>query len=171
QIEPLDNVRSVTTKSLQNGWEAFRIGAGPSADWQASIDKRTGLVTFAEGGNVAWVPGRGNQITLKDLGGFLKARPRVDLEVLDAIARDFMPRVQSLLGIDPAQLALNRARSGQPAEHVWFVDYDVVREGMPVEGARVVFRVNNGNLIQYGTENLPVLGAPVPPTRLTARQA
>jgi fibronectin type 3 domain-containing protein len=175
QIEPLDNVRAVTDKSLQNGWEAFRIGAGSAAGWQASIDKRTGLVTFAEGGGVAWVPGHGNSLTLKDLGAYLKdslkAKPAVDLEVLDAIARDFLPRVKSLLGVDPSELVLNRARSGQPAGHVWFVDYDVVRGGLPIEGARVVFRVNNGNLIQYGTENLPVLGSKVPATKLTAKEA
>jgi hypothetical protein len=170
QVEPLGNVRSVTAKSLQDGWEAFRLGAG-AAEWNASIDKRTGLVTFAEGGGVAWIPGRGNALTIRDLGVYLKSRPQIDLEVLDAIARDFLPRVQTLLGIDPAHLVLSRARSGQPAGHVWFVDYDVVREGMAVEGARVVFRVNNGNLIQVGTENLPVPGAAVPPTRLTAEEA
>ena len=167
----LDNVRAVTSKSLQNGWEAFRIGVGPVAEWQASIDKRSGLVSFAEGGNVAWIPGHGNGMLLKDLGGYLKAKPAVDLDVMDAIARDFLPRVQSLMGVDASQLVLNRARSGQPAGYLWFVDYDVVREGMPVEGARVVFRVNNGNLIQFGSENLPAPGAKVPPTRLTARQA
>jgi hypothetical protein len=171
QIEPIQNVRSVMDKSLSNGWEAFRIGLPTNAEWNASVDKRTGLVAFAEGGNVAWVPGHGNTLTAKDLAGFLKAKPQIDLEVMDAIARDFMPRVKSLLGIDPAQLVLNRARSGQPAGHVWFVDYDVVRDGLVVEGARVVFRVNNGNLIQYGTENLPVVNAQVPATRLTARQA
>jgi hypothetical protein len=169
--EPLDDLRAVTDKSVQNGWEAFRIGVGPAAEWNATIDKRTGLVGFAEGGNVAWIPGHGNRMTSQDLAGFLKAKPRVDLEVMDAIARDFMPRVKSLLGIDPAELVLNHGRSGQPAGHLWFVDYDVVREGLPVEGARVVFRVNNGNLIQLGTENLPVPGAKVPPTRLSRQQA
>ncbi|HEY3568118.1 MAG TPA: hypothetical protein VGP73_09320 [Thermoanaerobaculia bacterium] len=170
-IEPIGNVRAITDKALQNGWEAYKIGVGPNAEWNASIDKRTGLVTFAEGGNVAWIPGHGNHLTTKDLGLFLKAKPQIDLEVMDAIARDYMPRVKSFVGFDPSQLALNRARSGQPAGHVWFVDYDVVREGMPIEGARVVFRVNNGNLIQYGSENLPVPGATVPPTRLTKKQA
>jgi hypothetical protein len=34
-VELLDNVRAVTDKSLQNGWEAFRIGVGPAAEWQA----------------------------------------------------------------------------------------------------------------------------------------
>ncbi len=171
QIEPIGNVRSVMDKSLSNGWEAFRIGLPTNAEWNASVDKRTGLVTFAEGGNLAWVPGRGNRLTHQDLAGFLKAKPAIDLDVMDAIARDFLPRVKSLLGVDPAQLVLNRARSGQPAGHVWFVDYDVVRDGLVVEGARVVFRVNNGNLIQYGSENLPVVSAKVPATRLTAKQA
>src|SRR5581483_4968148 len=59
--EPLDNLRAVTDKSLQNGWEAFRLGVGPTAEWSATIDKRTGLVGFAEGGNVAWIPGHGNK--------------------------------------------------------------------------------------------------------------
>jgi hypothetical protein len=110
-------------------------------------------------------------MSAKDLAGLLKGKPAIDLEVMNGIARAYLPRVQGLLGIDPAQLVLNRARSGQPAGHLWFVDYDVVREGLPVEGARVIFRVNNGNLIQYGSENLPVPGAKVPPTRLTKKQA
>ena len=181
QIEPLGDVRAVTAKSLQDGWEAFRLGAGSgsgpdAAEWQASIDKRTGLVAFAEGGGLAWVPGHGNSLTVKDLGGTLKDKPRadperLDLEILDAVARGFLPRVQTLLGVDPAELVLARGRSGQPAAHVWFVDYDVVREGMPIEGARVVFRVNNGNLIQYGTENLPAPSARVPATKVTREQA
>jgi hypothetical protein len=171
EAEPLDNVRALADKSLQNGWEAFRIGVGPAADWSAQIDKRTGMVGFAEGGNLAWVPGHGNQMTTQDIAGFMKSKPSIDLEVMDSIARDFMPRVKSMMGFDPAQLNLNRGRSGQPASHIWFVDYDVVREGMPIEGARVVFRVNNGNLIQYGTENLPAPGAVVPPTKLTKKQA
>src|SRR5947199_10208840 len=170
-IEPIGDVRALADKSLQNGWEAYKIGVGPNAEWSATIDKRTGLVTFAEGGNVAWIPGHGNHLTTKDLGGLLKAKPQIDLEVMDAIARDYMPRVKSFIGFDPSQLVLNRARSGQPAGPVWLVDYDVVREGMPIEGARVVFRVNNGNLIQYGTENMPAPGATVPPTRLTKKQA
>ena len=171
QTDLLDNNRAFADKSLQNGWEAYKIGLNTNANWQASIDRRTGLVTFAEGGNVAWVPGHGNKMTMADLSGFMKSKQQLDLDVLDGIARGFMPRVKSFLGIDPSELVLNRGRSGQPSGHVWFVDYDVVRDGLKIEGARVVFRVNNGNLIQYGTENLPVLGAKVPATKLTQKQA
>src|SRR5262249_13778944 len=110
-------------------------------------------------------------LTTKDLGGFLKSKPQIDLEVMDAIARDYMPRVKSFIGFDAIQLTLNRGRSGQPAGHVWFVDYDVVRERVPIEGARVVLVGNNGKLSQHGSEFLPAPGAAVPPTRLTRGQA
>jgi trimeric autotransporter adhesin len=170
ESEPLDNARAVVDRTLQNSWDAFRIGVGPAAEWNATIDERTGLVTFAEGGNVAWIPGRGNLMTLQDLVGILKGKP-LNLGAMDTIARNYMPRVQPFLGIDPSNLVLNQGRSGQPAGHLWFVDYDVVQEGMPIEGARVVFRVNNGNLIQVGTENLPAPGTKVPATRLTSDQA
>jgi hypothetical protein len=170
ESDSLDNLRAVVNPTLQNNWDAFRIGVGPTATWTASIDKRTGLVTFAEGGNVAWIPGRGNQLTAQDLAGVFKGKP-LTVSGMDAIARAYMPRIQSLLGIDPATLVLNQGRSGQPAGHLWFVDYDVVQEGMPIEGARVVFRVNNGNLIQYGSEYLPSPGSKVPPTKLTSADA
>jgi len=170
ESEPLDNARAVVDRALQNSWDAFRIGVGPNADWNATIDKRTGLVTFAEGGNVAWIPGRGNHMSTQSPGNVLSGKT-IDLAALDTIARSYMPRVQPFFGIDPKSLVLNQGRSGQPASHLWFVDYDVVLEGMPIEEARVVFRVNNGNLIQIGSENLPVPGSKVPPTQLTSAQA
>ncbi|HSS76830.1 MAG TPA: hypothetical protein VLV54_08790, partial [Thermoanaerobaculia bacterium] len=171
ESEPLDNARAVVDRNLQNSWDAFRIGVGSAAEWSATIDKRTGQVTFAEGGNVAWIPGRGNQMTLQDLASVLKGKQQIDLGTMDLIARKFLPSVQPFLGVDPGALVLNQGRSGQPTGHLWFVDYDVVLEGLPIEGARVVFRVNNGNLIQYGSEYLPSPGTQVPPTRFSSDQA
>ena len=170
-VEPLDNARAFVSPALQSNWEAYKIGLSTTTRWDATIDRRNGLVSLAEGGNVAWVPGRGNKLTTKDLGGFLKAGSRVDMTAMEAIARDYLPRVQAFLGVNPKELVLNRGRSGQPADHVWFVDFDVVRDGLTVEGARVVFRVNNGNLIQYGTEGLPAPGAKVPVAKLTQKDA
>jgi hypothetical protein len=169
-VEPLDNVRGSVAAAIQNAWAGFRLTT--PVEWQASVDQRSGLIAFAEGGNVAWVPGRGNSLTQGDIAGFLKpgaAKP--DLTAMEAIARGYLPRIAGMMGVDPASLTLNPGRSGQPASHLWFVDFDIVKEGMVVEGARVVFRVNNGNLIQFGSENLPSPGAAVPPTRLTRDQA
>ncbi|HEX4962143.1 MAG TPA: fibronectin type III domain-containing protein [Thermoanaerobaculia bacterium] len=168
-FEPFDTAQSLVVPTLQNGWAAFLIGANSS--WKATVDHRSGLVAFAEGGNIAWVPGRGNNLTNANLSTVLAGRTKPDLSVLDTIARNYMKNVASMLGVDPATLVLNQGRSGQPAGHVWFVDYDVVLNGMTVEGARVVFRVNNGNLIQFGSENIPVVGTVVPDSKLSQSQA
>ncbi|HEX6898646.1 MAG TPA: fibronectin type III domain-containing protein [Thermoanaerobaculia bacterium] len=164
-LDPVDDVQSSLEPEVRDGWAAFRLGA--SDKWKAHIDRRTGRIDSAEGDGIPWVPGRGNGLDKSVLGG--KARP--DLSTLDTIARGFLPRVSRLLGVDARSLALNQGRSGQPADHVWFVDYDVTLDGLVVEGARVVFRVNNGNLIQFGSENLPHRNARVQAAKLSREAA
>jgi hypothetical protein len=156
-IAPLLDHLSESATSVQSGWETFRLGAG--TEWQASIDQRTGKIAFAEGGGVAWIPGRGNSLKAQD-------GKTVNLATLEATARGYLPKIADIMGIDPRTLVLNRGRSGQPADYMWLVDFDIVRDGMTVEGARLVFRINNGNLIQVGTENLPSPGAAVPALRI-----
>ncbi|HEY4573498.1 MAG TPA: hypothetical protein VIJ26_06040, partial [Thermoanaerobaculia bacterium] len=145
-IEPLESAQSEASAAVQNGWASFRLGT--PVEWKGSVDRRNGLIAFAEGGNVAWVPGRGNSLTGSDIAPFLPpGATKANLAALEAIARSFLPRVAGMTGVDASGLVLNQGRSGQPAGHVWFVDFDVTRDGLTVEGARVVFRVNNGNLI------------------------
>jgi trimeric autotransporter adhesin len=164
-LDPVDDVQSSLEPEVRDGWAAFRLGA--SDKWKAHVDRRTGRIENAEGDGIPWVPGRGNGLDKSVLGG--KARP--DLSTLDTIARGFLPRVSRLLGVDARSLLLNQGRSGQPADHVWFVDYDVTLDGLAVEGARVVFRVNNGNLIQFGSENLPYRNARVQAAKLSREAA
>ena len=95
----------------------------------------------------------------------------VDLPALERIARAFLPRVEPLLGVDLGSLRLSRGRSGASGGSLWLVDFDVLRDGRPIEGARVVFRVNNGNLVQLGSENLPAAGIPAPSERVTRKEA
>jgi hypothetical protein len=155
-LDTLDNVQALLPAAVSNAWAAFRVGAG--GEWNALVDKRTGRVEIAEGSGIAWIPGRGNSLTPKDLLDQL-GTTKVDLTAMDTITRGFLPRVTAALGIDPASLVLNKGRSGQQADYLWFVDYDVLAaDGTPIEGARVVFRINHGNLIQFGTENLPAGG-------------
>jgi len=169
-IEAIENVQGEVGPATQNAWTSFRLNA--PVEWKAAVDRRTGMVAAAEGGGVAWLPGRGNSLTRRDISAFLApGSTAVDLAAVERIARGYLPSVAGLMGVDAGSLALNPGRSGQPAGHVWFVDFDIVKEGMVVEGARVVFRVNNGNLIQFGSENVPVAGAAVPPARVTRDQA
>src|SRR5258708_1241737 len=169
-IAPLEDYQSAVPGAVQNGWAAFRLGS--DVEWRASIDRRTGMISFGEGGGIGWIPGRGNSLTAADIAPYTGGKAP-DLAVLEKIARAFLPRVSGLLGVDPAALVLNRARSGSPASHVWFVDFDVVVDGLPIESARVVFRVNSGNLVQFGSETLPAPGGgpAAPPAPPGPRQA
>ena len=163
----LSEAASFVTSDTDMAWQAF--AADQSAPWIAYVDKRTGKIDYAEGGNLAWIPGAGNTLTSADLG--LAAGSKITLATLETLARRQLAPVGGLLGVDPANLVLNSGRSGQPASHVWFVDFDVLASGRKVEGARVVFYVNNGNLIGFGSENLPAPGARVPAVRVSVDAA
>lgn len=156
----LSDATSFVASDTDMAWQAF--AAGQSAPWIAYVDKRTGKIDYAEGGNVAWIPGAGNT---------LAASGKVTLATLETLARRQLADVGGMLGVDPANLVLNPGRSGQPASHVWFVDFDVLAGGRKVEGARVVFYVNNGNLIGFGSENLPAPGTRTPDVRVSVDAA
>jgi hypothetical protein len=166
--ESLDDVRMIAGAGVTSTWDAFRVEHG---EWNAVIDKRTGGIEIAEGEGVPFVPGRGNQLRTADITAYLGGRRAVDLAAMESITRAFLPRVAGMLGVDPKTLELDAGRSGHPAEHLWFIDFNVKRDGMVIDGARVVFRINNGNLIQFGTENLPAQGAQAPEAKLDRKAA
>ncbi|HEY0782127.1 MAG TPA: hypothetical protein VGE98_06730, partial [Thermoanaerobaculia bacterium] len=166
---PIESAGAVAA-DVANGWASFARDA--QGTWRGSIDRRTGRLAFAEGKGIPWIPGRGNRLATADLAAYLPAgQANVDLATMEKIARAYLPKVAPLLGVDPAALVLDRGQSGQIADYLWFVTFGVVRGGLPIEGARVVFRVNNGNLIQLGSENLPPADADVPAVRSSREEA
>lgn len=54
----LSEAASFVASDTDMAWQAF--AAGQSAPWIAYVDKRTGKIDYAEGGNVAWIPGAGD---------------------------------------------------------------------------------------------------------------
>lgn len=147
---PFTEVESLLPAAVRDGWEQFRSEAG--GEWQGYADPRINRLAAAEGSGIPWIPGAGNQLTAAG----------VDLRTLESIARAFLAQTAPALGVDPASLVLSAGRSGHPDDALWLVDFDVQRAGQTIEGARVVFRVNNGNLVQFGTEGLPAAGVPTP---------
>jgi hypothetical protein len=169
--ERLEDTWSLLAPKASAGWQKFLGAAGVSGQWSAYVDRRTGYVESVEGSGIPWIPGRGNRLARADLSSRLAGRSEIDLPVLESLARDFLPEVAPAMGIEPAALVLNRGRSGRFGDALWFVDFDVYRGGLPIEGARVVFRVSHGNLVQFGTENLPSSGVAAPKTRLSRDEA
>jgi hypothetical protein len=176
RVEPLagggESSKALAPEAAR-AWDLFQLAA--TGEWQAYLNRSNGRVEMVEGAGIPWLPGTGNQLGREDLSSLwgltLPEKAEIRLATLERIARAFLPRVQTLLGVDPASLVLNLGRSGQPIEGVWFVDFDVVEAGLPIDGARVVFRVNHGNLIQFGTEGLPAAGARRPRAVLSRQQA
>src|SRR4051812_48512739 len=68
--------QSLLPAGLQNGWAAFLIGA--NSQWKAVVDRRTGQISLAEGGGIAWIPGRGNTLTNQSIAGVLAGRAKLD---------------------------------------------------------------------------------------------
>lgn len=167
-IEPLDGARAAMSANALQAWTAFR---GLHAEWQASVDQRTGLLASALGPGIPWVPGRGNSLTPAEVPAKAGGGRETDLSTLEARARAEIERLAPLLGVDNSQLRLDQGSSGHPADHLWVIDFDVVLDGLALEGAHVVFRVNNGNLIELGSEYLPTPGSAVPPTNLDREKA
>lgn len=116
---------------------AFEADAGP--DWRFHVDRRSGGMALVEGRGLAWSPSGGGTATLSDLA---------------ATARQFMQRYPNLFGVPDAQLVLDTRGSvnlGAQRQY-WSVVFRQVVGGVPVEGARVVFRVAHGKLVQFGVD-------------------
>ena len=166
-LEPVEDAESELEPGVRNGWHEFRSNRA----LKGQVDHRSGRIDFVEGEGTPWVPGRGNGLRNEDIAGHLGDKKKPDLSTLESISRSFLPRVAHLLGVDVKSLRLDPDRSGNLSDYLWYVDYNVEIGGLAVEGARVVFRVNHGNLIQFGTENLPSPNARAPRAQVTREQA
>jgi hypothetical protein len=164
---PLARAPNALPAAAAMAWAAFERASGRS--WTAFVDPGSGRLTYAEGAGLPWMPGRGNQLAG---AGLDQAPAEADiLALLERQARISLGQLAAALGVDPAALVLNRERSGRAADHLWIVDFDLVLDGIRVDGAHVVFRVNHGNLIQFGTGSLPAPGAARPRFVLTREKA
>src|SRR6476619_5892731 len=55
-VEPIEDSGSAVDQATQSAWQSFRLNA--PVEWRAAVDRRHGNVALAEGGNIAWIPGR-----------------------------------------------------------------------------------------------------------------
>ena len=172
QLVALAESGELLSPAAHDSWHTFLDQQGPRAQWTAAMDRRSGLIEIAEGSGVPWIPGRGNDLRPEDLAADLRGRDGIDLGLLEGLARDFMEPLAPLLGSEGRTLVLNRSASGPMSDYLWFLDFDVFAEdGLKIEGARIFFRLNHGNLVQFGAENLPPPHTSVPSTRLSQGQA
>ncbi len=120
--------------------------------WDVRWDTRSDRPHLVQGAGVPLLPGRGNSLTHRDVGLDVGAEARID--DLERLLRGFMAEHRALLRIDPADFVLDRQAS-QPygdGNYYWSVEFQQRKAGVPVDRAKVFFRINHGNIVQFGTD-------------------
>ncbi len=131
------NVKDMNTP-LGQKWLQFIRSAG--GRWDIYIDAYTGLPSLVNGSGIEWY----------------RYEEPIEFDVLEQMARAFIRKYPLLFGgrFDETWLQVNPIRSGFFGEtnELAFIDYDIIYKGIPVEGARLIFRLNHGRLVQFGAE-------------------
>ena len=152
-VEPtLDELGGLQGAVVRPELAAFVRSFGP--DWIVRWDRRSDRPHLLQGSGVAIVPGFGNGLLPADVG--LSAGSVVTLELVARRLQEFVAAYPELLGVEGFDLRLDRSRStvaGAGGTH-WFVEFAQYQNGVPVEGANVYFRLNHGNLVQFGADRV-----------------
>ena len=140
-------------KSLQNP-ALQRFFAHQSDEWEVRWDKRSDRPNVIQGVGIPLLPGRGNNLNAAELklgrdGGVRTADVETKL-------RAFMDEFPELLGVSNFDLRLDAKSTVNVGEEkqIWFVEFQQFHRGVPVEGAKVYFRINNGNIVQFGADRV-----------------
>jgi hypothetical protein len=129
-----------------------RLIDATSPDWEIRWDDRADRAHLIQGAGFPLLPGAGNRLRPDEAG--LTGGRAATLSDVERLLRGFMTDHADLLRVDPASLRLDAERSVSVGNgRAWFVEFQQVHGGVPVEGA-VFFRVNNGNIVQFGADRV-----------------
>ena len=147
--QEISEVQNEVPADLLSAVGSFKAEAG--SDWRFHVDRRSGGIALAEGKGLRWIPDNG---ALSRSPGRIWEADRVTLAALQSRARDVMVRYPSLFRVPLSQLVLDERASVKLGEsgQFWNVAFMQVVDGVPVEGARVIFRVAHGRLVQFGVD-------------------
>jgi len=149
------------SEAFFEAWDRFLSENG--LGWTATVDRRTGTLALAEGQGLPWIPGSGNSLKKADIRAYLGSSNKVNERVLLRRAAEFLAANQPLFGASPEEFDLSPANVFQVEDYLWFLTLPRRFAGIPVEKSYAVFRVNHGNLIQFGGEFLgPISVDPKP---------
>ncbi|HNT18771.1 MAG TPA: hypothetical protein PKJ37_12890, partial [Acidobacteriota bacterium] len=157
--------------SMRNGLRGADAMEGFLADngdaWKFTVDRRRGEFSLLEGGAIPLLPGLRSNVSWDSFGKGCSSNECIRLEDAEAAARRFMEDNASIFPAGQDELYLDREGSGPFGNSIYFLRFQWVPQGIPVEGAGISFRINNGNLIQVSTsligkfelDTLPLISA------------
>jgi len=130
--------------------DAFRATHG--ADWKFTVDLRRGVPTLLGGGAMAFIPGTANDLSWEQYAPGCRQNQCIPVARVEALGREFLDRNSSIFGVSSADLELDPAGSGPFGDSMYFLRFQWMVGGVPVEHGSVFFRINRGNLIQVATQ-------------------
>ncbi len=117
--------------ALREGWMTFLAG---HPGWRAWLDLRSGVPALAAGAGIRW----------------LEPGARATAASLEPIARSFLREHRELLGDWDDLLELEPAATIPISDRLFKLTFRQVVDGVPVDGARFEFDVEDGALIAFG---------------------
>jgi hypothetical protein len=154
EVQPsLDVQTRGSRKALENP-SLQRFFAFQSDEWEVRWDSRNDRPNLIQGVGIPLLPGRGNKLAVSDLKLAHPGAPEVgDIE---ARLRGFLADFPELLNVGAFDLRLDPASTVNVGDkkQLWFVEFQQFHRSVPVEGAKVYFRINNGNIVQFGAEKI-----------------
>lgn len=125
--------------------DAFKKG------WEIRWDRRSDRPHLIQGVGVPILPVARRTLEpryMKTIGSLEHLTTEDIGRVFDSILQQY----SSLLGVNNLELKRNdRTTSIDPNRKVWSIEYQQYEKDIPVESTAVIFRINNGRLIQFGT--------------------
>src|SRR5215212_11412365 len=154
ELDAQPSLVTIRQAAGQSRGELQRFLALNSAQWEIRWDTRSDRPNLVQGAGVALLPGRGNTLT-RSLAG-LSAEGPVRMSDVERIVRRFMAEYPEMFKVAQEELRLDPKSTVNVGEEsqIWLVELQQVHKGVPVEGATAFFRINNGNLIQFGTDKI-----------------
>ena len=153
-VQPSVEVLSRGSRKALESPALQRFFAHQSDEWEVRWDKRSDRPNLIQGAGIPLLPGRGNKLQISDLKLAHEGGPRME-DVVTKL-RAFMDEFPELLGVSNIDLRFDAKSSINAGEdkQLWNVEFQQFHRGVPVEGAKVFFRINNGNVVQFGTERI-----------------
>lgn len=149
ELEAQPSLVTIRRAAARSRGELQRFLAVNSDQWEIRWDNRSDRPNLVQGAGVPLLPGRGNTLTRPTEGP-------VRVGDVERAVRAFMSEYPEMFKVAQEELRLDPKSTVNVGEEgqIWLVELQQVHKGVPVEGAIAYFRVNNGNLIQFGTDKI-----------------
>ncbi|MCI0602408.1 PepSY domain-containing protein [bacterium] len=140
-IAPVSDATKQNVFETSAAWTTFNAANG--GNWKSTFDPLTGSARRVYGGAIPFIAGPANSLN----GGTSSA----DLETA---ARNFITANSALFQISQSQLRFVPEADKTESKRVRYAAFDQVINGVQVVGARLVFAVNNGNMIYWNSAKI-----------------